>query len=366
MIFSNLTFKQWLNVAIALSVFLLTLFLGRWIIKLIFNRIVRRVTRMTKTTLDDAIINAIAPPIYFLILVYAFRFALGRLSLEFEALKFELEQVYFVLFLLIGFITLWRLITYISDWYQAQLAKTGEVELGEQLLPFLRRIVLILLTVIAAIMLLDYFNVEVSGVVTTLGIGSLAIALAAQAALSDTISGFIIMIDRPFRIGDRIEIQDLDTWGDVVDIGLRSTRVRTRDNRMVIVPNSVIGKSLIVNHSYPDTQYRIQIHVGVAYGTDIEEARKVLIEAVSKVDGVLSDRPVEALFLEFGDSALIFRVRWWLESYIDTRRMFDSVNTAMYNALNEAGIEIPFPQRVVSYKIDAADKNGIMEVLRTK
>ena len=202
--------------------------------------------------------------------------------------------------------------------------------------------------------------------VATLGIGSLAIALAAQATLSDTISGFVIMVDRPFRIGDRIEIQDLDTWGDVVDIGLRSTRIRTRDNRMVIVPNSVIGKSLIVNHSFPDTQYRIQIHVGVAYGTDIEEARKVLIEAVSKVEGVLSDHPVEALFLEFGDYALIFRVRWWLDSYVDTRRMFDSVNTAMYNALNEAGIEMPFPQRVVSHKVDPADKDGIIEVMQGK
>jgi small-conductance mechanosensitive channel len=128
----------------------------------------------------------------------------------------------------------------------------------------------------------------------------------------------------------------------------------------------VIGKSLVVNHSFPDTQYRIEIHVGVAYGTDLEQARKVLVEAVSKVEGVLANRPVEALFLEFGDSALIFRVRWWLESYYDTRRMFDRVNTAMYNALNKAGIEIPFPQRVVTHKIDPSQKNRIVEVIRNR
>jgi small-conductance mechanosensitive channel len=168
--------------------------------------------------------------------------------------------------------------------------------------------------------------------------------------LADTVSGFVIMVDRPFRIGDRIEIQELDTWGDVIDIGLRSSRIRTRDNRMVIVPNSVIGKSLIVNHCYPDTQYRIQIRIGVAYGTDLELARRTMIEAVGGVEGVLPDRPVEALFLEFGDSALIFRVRWWLESYEDTRRMFDRVNTALYNALNDAGIELPNPQLDVHHK----------------
>ncbi len=363
---SELTLDQWLDIGLAIGVFLATVIFGRWIIKTFFGRILRRFTSFTKNTLDDAILEAIAPPLYWLALIYAFQFAHNTLSDIFEQLRFDLDQVYFVLFALVGFIAAWRLIGNIADWYGKQLSTTGEIELGEQLLPFFRRVVLIILTLIVIIILLGYFNVEVSGLVTTLGIGSLAIALAAQATLSDTINGFVIMVDRPFRIGDRIEIQDLDTWGDVVDIGLRSTRIRTRDNRMVIIPNSVIGKSLIVNHSYPDTQYRIQIHVGVAYGTDIEKARKVLIEAVSKVEGVLTDYPVEALFLEFGDSALIFRVRWWLESYVDTRRMFDSVNTAMYNALNEAGIEIPFPQRVLTHKVDPSGNNGIIEMVRTK
>ncbi len=363
---TELTLEQWLNFGLAIVVFLGTAILGRWVIKTIFGKVIRRFTGFTKNTLDDAILDAITPPLYWLALIYAFQFALDRLGNIFEFLQFDLDQVYFVLFSLVGFVAVWRLIGNIANWYGKQLATTGESELGEQLLPFFRRVVLIILTLIVIIILLDYFNVEISGLVTTLGIGSLAIALAAQATLSDTINGFVIMIDRPFRIGDRIEIQDLDTWGDVVDIGLRSTRVRTRDNRMVIVPNSVIGKSLIVNYSYPDTQYRIQINVGVAYGTDIEKARNVIVETVSKVEGVLSDHPVEALFLEFGDSALIFRVRWWLESYVDTRRMFDRVNTAMYKALNEAGIEIPFPQRVVSHKIDPADKDGLIEVLQQK
>jgi len=346
----SFTTKQWIEVGISVVVFLVTVFLGRRIINLIFQRVIRRLTGFTKTTLDDVILDAVAPPLYWLAVIYAFRFALDHLGFIFENLDFNVEHVYFVLFLLIGFVVAWRLITNLAIWYERRLSSNGKMELGRQLMPFLRRVALIILTVIVAIMLLDYFNIEVSGFVATLGIGSLAIALAAQAALSDTISGFVIMIDRPYRIGDRIEVQDLDTWGDVEDIGLRSTRIRTRDNRMVIIPNSVISKSLIVNHSYPDTQYRIQNHVGVAYGTDIEKAREVIVETVKTVEGVLLDRPVEALFLEFGDSALIFRVRWWIESYVDTRRIFDSVNTAIYKALNDADIEIPFPQRVVTHR----------------
>jgi MscS family membrane protein len=346
----SLTSEEWLEVGLAVVIFLVVAIMGKRAIKWVFHNLIRRLTGLTKTTLDDAILDAIAPPFYWLTIIYAFQLALNRLTFVFEELVFESGQIYFVLYLLVGFALAWRLTVNIAIWYEREGVSGENVALSQQLMPFLRRVALIVLSVIFIIILLDFFNIEVSGFVATLGIGSLAIALAAQAALSDTISGFIIMIDRPYRIGDRIEIQDINTWGDVEDIGLRSTRIRTRDNRMVIVPNSVISKSLIVNHSYPDEQYRIETHVGVAYGTDIEQARAAIIDAVKTVPGVLANRPIEALFVEFGDSALVFRVRWWLESYVDTRRMFDRVHTAIYNALNEAKIEIPFPQRVVTYK----------------
>jgi MscS family membrane protein len=357
---STLTQTEWMQVGISILIFLATAFLGRWAIKFIVKRVARRFTRQTKTTLDDVILESVAPPLYWLVLVYAFKFSLSRLDFIFEELNVDLEAFYFVLFWLIGSTIAWRLINNLARWYEKLLSVTREIELGEQLMPFFRRLLLIILTVIVGIIFLDYFSIEVGGVVATLGIGSLAIALAAQATLADTINGFVIMFDRPFRIGDRIELLELNTWGDVVDIGLRSTRIRTRDNRMVIVPNSVIGKSLVINHSYPDSQYRIQIEIGVAYGTDLEEARKIIVDAVRQVDGILQSRPIEALFLEFGPSALNFSVRWWIESYIDTRRIFDKVNTAIYRELDKAGIEIPFPQQVITYKmehpVDAAEK----------
>lgn len=363
---TELTTDQWYSLGISVLILLATAVLGRWLIKILLERVLKRIIGSTKTTLDDVILDAIGPPLYGLALILALQYALARLDFISEALSTSLGHFYFLVYLLIALIISWRLVNKVGDWYQKRLAATTEIDLGEQLLPFLRRVAIILLTVLAGIIVLDRFDIEISGLVATLGIGSLAIALAAQAALADTISGFVIMIDRPYRIGDRIELLDLDTWGDVVDIGLRSTRIRTRDNRMVIVPNSLIGKSLIVNHSYPDTQYRIQIHLGVAYGTDIEKARQVIIEAVSGVEGVLPDRPVEALFLEFGDSSLIFRVRWWLESYVDTRRMFDRVNTAIYNGLNQAGVELPFPQRDLHHKIDSAEATRIIEVFKDK
>jgi small-conductance mechanosensitive channel len=271
-----------------------------------------------------------------------------------------LKTVFFILFLALGFLATARLVTGLIDWYGREIAQRTETTLDDYILPFFRRVTMIILVLIVLVILLGHFDVNVSAVVTTLGIGSLAIALAAQEVLSNVISGFIIVIDRPFRIGDRIELEELGTWGDVQDIGLHSTRILTRDNRLVSVPNSLIGKDRVVNHSIPSTQYRVQTHVSVAYGTDIDRARRVLVEAIRAEDWVMKNKSVEALFLEFRDSGLLFRVRCWIETYVETRRVIDKMNTAIYKALNEADIGIPFPQRVVHVRHNGPVEEAIM------
>ncbi len=343
-VFWGLNGQQWVEIGISLLILLGVLLLGRWIISLILEKILFRITKRTKNNLDNQILNSARFPIYLLAVVLALDSAMRRLNFLPEDWDTWLKEGFFVLYFLVGFIFSWRLVTHLFKWLSEEMSQKTEANLDKQLFPFVQRVVLILLSAIGVITILSHFKVNITAMVTTLGIGSLAVALAAQNALEDTISGFLIMIDQPYRIGDRIELLDLDTWGDVVDIGLRSTRIRTRDNRMVVIPNSQIGKSLVVNYAYPNDQYRLQIHIGVAYGTDLEKARQVIINAVQQVEGVLPDHPVEALFLEFGDSAMIFRVRWWLESYVDTRRMFDRVNTALYNVLLKENIQLPFPQ----------------------
>ena len=356
MTFLNFSQTEWQQIAISAGIVIAALILTKPVLNFLLDKIIGRITGATQTTLDDLLIQAIRPPLFWLVIAIVLDLSLRRLSFLNGDFRDQASIIAYLIYSTLAVISLWRLIDAGAEWYMTAVADKTETPLDNQMVPFIRRVARILLIGIAAIMILGHFEIEVSGLLATLGIGSLAIALAAQATLSDTISGFMIMLDRPFRIGDRIEIMELNTWGDVEDIGLRSTRIRTRDNRMVVVPNSVISKSLVVNYAYPNSEYRIQIHIGVAYGTDIEFARNTIVEAVSAVDGVDTRHPVEALFLEFGDLALIFRVRWWLDSYVDTRRMFDKVNTAMYNALNEAGIEMPFPQQDLNVKIE--DDNG--------
>lgn len=360
----ELTTDQWLDIGISALMIAIAILIGRWIIKLVIGKGIRAFVGKTKTELDDAILQAAIRPLHWFIIILAVDYGLRRLEFFPVSWDGNLDNFLFIAYFLIGTLFILRLINGVMDWYGNTIDEERDMNLATQMLPFIRRVAMIVIGLIALVSILDRFT-DVSALLATLGVGSLAIALAAQSSLQDLFSGFLIMFDRPYLIGDRIEVQELDTWGDVVDIGLRSTRIRTRDNRFVIVPNSIMGKNMVVNYSRPDTQYRNQIEIEVAYGSDVEHVRETIIEAVQQVEGVLPDRDVEALFLNFSTAGMVFRVRWWLESFIDTRRMFDRVNTAMYKAFNDAGIEIGNLQIDAHHFIGEEQLGQINSILNT-
>jgi MscS family membrane protein len=332
---------------ITAAVFLIGAVLVSWISAYLLGLLARRFLSKTATRLDDFVLEAVKSPLRAIIIVVGMELALGQIESVPEKWHENIDDIFFVVYLFLAVIIAYRLAGAVVEWYGREVVFETETDLDDKFLSFFGALGNILIVSIAIVILLGHFGIEPSALVTTLGIGTLAVALAAQEALSDMIAGFMIMLDRPFAIGDRIEILDIDTWGDVTEIGLRSTRILTRDNRLVAVPNSVIGKGLVVNYSVPSTVFRVETHVGVSYGTDLEFARDIMIKAVQAEEWVMKDKPVEALMLEFGDSALVFRVRCWIEHYVETRRVIDKLNSALYHALNDAAIDIPFPQRDV-------------------
>ena len=361
--FVGIPTDTWQDIGLALLILAAGVLLGRLLL-LILERVLKPMSQRTDNRIDNALLEALTIPLFWLIVVIALQIALAQLEFLPESWREFRDDLLFVLYVLLVYLTLHRLVDHLMRWYARRMAQGPDSRAAQAIIPFVRRIGLIVLAAIALIVVLSHFGVNVTALVTTLGIGSLAIALAAQATLADTISGFAIIADRPFSVGDRIEILELDTWGDVMDIGLRSTRIRTRDNRMVIVPNSVIGKSLVVNHSVPSTVYRVETHVGVAYGSDIDHVRQVMIEAVRAQDWVMQDQRIEALFIQYGDSALIFRVRCWIEHYVETRRIMDKLNSCLYQALNEANIEMPSPTRTLYHRVAAEDRESLVAVLK--
>ncbi len=342
----QLTGEEWLRLILSLLIVLVVAILGS---KLIYS-ILQRVIERKPLGIDSTLLEAIRPLIGWWLGAIGLPFAINWVGIQDEAARQLFADLVFLFYLGVGTLTAWRLVDYAIDLYIDRIAPQSDEATLKKVLPFVRRLVRASLVVVSVSIGLERLNADYSFFVAAVGVGGLALSLALQDTIADIIAGFTILVDRPFRIGDRIEIEEIGTWGDVVEIGLRTTDIRTRDNRMVTVPNSAIGKHLVVNYTYPDPQYRIETDVGIAYGTDIETARYVLVEAVRHVEGVLSDKPVEALYNEMGDSAMIFRVRWWIESYVDTRRVIDRVHTALQNALDEAGIESPFPTQKLNLR----------------
>jgi small-conductance mechanosensitive channel len=213
------------------------------------------------------------------------------------------------------------------------------------------------LVIVGGIVLAGYFNINVLTISAALGLTGFAIALAAQDTIANIISGLVIMFDGPFKIGDRIDIAGLDTWGDVVEIGIRSSKVVTRDNRLVIVPNSTIVDSAVVNYSLPDASYRLQSDIGIGYGMDIGKVQGLIKETVRQLEGVLPDKQVDVWFTEFGDSSMTFRVRWWVASYAEKRRSTDSVNAAIQELAEQEGIDMPSPTYALENKISMSDED---------
>ena len=188
------------------------------------------------------------------------------------------------------------------------------------------------------------FGLPVTAIFASAGVVGVAVALAARETLANFFGGVSILLDRPFKTGDYI-VLDSGERGEVMEIGLRSTRILTRDEILICVPNSLITNIKVVNESAPVPSFRVRIKVGVAYGTDINRVEEVLVRLAKKNDLVAKEPEPRVRFRTFGDSSLDFELLCWAKRPHDKGRLIHTLNGAIYRAFNDAGIVIPFPQR---------------------
>jgi small-conductance mechanosensitive channel len=257
-----------------------------------------------------------------------------------ERIRTNLNDLFFILVVGILTIITFDLIQFTVNRYQAKLETSEDQRKLSPVIITIKRLAQSVVLIVALSIILTHFGFDISIIAVILIIAGFVISFGAQDILSDILSGYLILIDQPFRVGDAIRIEELDKIGRVIEIGTRSTRIKTGDNREVIIPNSTIGQSQVVNYSFPDSQFRAETEIGVAYGTDVEHMREVIEGAVRGVEGVLPDKPVDIYYLKFGDSARLVRVRWWIDTYRDEKRMLDRVNAALEFDLDKAGIEL--------------------------
>ena len=210
---------------------------------------------------------------------------------------------------------------------------------------------------VAILLVADQLGIKIMALISTLGVAGIAIGLAAQQTISNVISGIIILISRPFKEGDWVELGDV--FGKVIKISLRSTHLMTADNLLVDYPNRVIVESKIVNHTF-NRNIRLRIGVGIAYKEYIPKAQDI-IKTVVNGDARFKDDPKpEVVVAEIADSSINLELLAWLKNSRDEIQATYDLRKRIKLALDEAGIEIPFPHRQLF--IDEINADGLAKI----
>jgi small-conductance mechanosensitive channel len=352
--------EQWKDALIAFGVSLLAGWVAARLLPLVWRFILAPIAARTPTTLDTRILDRTLGPARFTLQV-AFvhvgtRMGVATLPAVTAHPAWPIfAGALYVLQVLALTSAAYAVTRAVVDWYAAEFAAKTAGKLDDQFLSLFNKAAKFIFFFIALTIIFSHFDVQVAGLLATAGVASLAVAFAAQETLANMIAGMVLMVDRPFVAGDRIQLANGHT-GDVLEIGLRSTKVLALDNTVITVPNSDMAKSQIVNLNAPDARFCLRITLGVAYGTDMRRAKAVLLDALRSHAGVLKDPPPAAHFTEFAESALNILYICWIAHYGDKDRIQDELNLAIKDRFEAEGIEIPFPQRDVRLRIEDAAK----------
>ena len=199
------------------------------------------------------------------------------------------------------------------------------------------RVTLLLLALITA---LSQLGMNVAAALAGLGVAGIAFGLAAQDSIANMIAGFLIFWDKPFAVGDFLTVAG--EYGEVREITIRTTRIRTRENKYLVIPNKQIMEDVLINHSmYGAT--RVTVPLGIAYKEYVPQAREVLLKALESVDGILRDPPPEIVLANLGSSSVDLRVLVWIDEMATERPVFYQTLEACKLALDSAEIQIPYP-----------------------
>ncbi len=245
--------------------------------------------------------------------------------------------------ILIGFVILWiglKVIKAVTNGVDSVMSKRG---VDPTLRPFLHNLLTWTLKFALFIAVAQQIGLNTTSFIAVFGAAGLAVGLALQGTLSNFASGVMLLIFRPFKVGDFID--GAGHMGTVEEIGIFVTALRSPENRLIIIPNSAIGGGSLTNFSDAD-KVQVRLAVGIAYDADIKQAREVIINSIANDKRIMHNESKEVLVTELGDSSINLSIRFWCHPGEYWPLFFDNLEGVKV-ALDDAKIEIPFPQRVV-------------------
>ena len=303
-------------------------------------------TKKTRTKIDDLILSTIKTPIFYLIILAGI--AAGFDFLPFSTLVKQIisRAVSSIIIIISCYMSASIINILIKGWFAKRRKITGKAKENE-LVVITRKILNFIVFILVIIFILTIWGVNVTSLVASLGIAGFILGFALRDTFANIFVGIALIADKSFKIGDFIKL-DTGEVGEIIDIGLRSTRVKSFDeHNEIIVPNNSLVMSKITNYGRPLVSLRMLIKIGVAYGSDIKKVKKVLLNCIHQVKGILKTPEPKAYFMEMANFSLNFHLIFWIENYRNRIKITDEVISLAYEQLQKEGIKIPFPTQTI-------------------
>ncbi len=307
---------------------------------------VRRFAARSESEFDDKLVDLMHRPIFTTVALVGLILATYRLDLS-TTLEKNTVLIVQTILVIVWIVFALRFSRLLLGTMTRSTDRFGIVQPTTE--PLLSNAAAVIFFVVAVYAILVVWDINVTGLVASAGIVGLALSFAAQDTLSNLFAGVAILSDRPYEIGDFI-ILDSGERGEVTKIGLRSTRLLTRDDVEVSIPNGVMGATKIVNEAGGPSRYRVKAAVGVAYGSNLDEVVEVLTEVAESQPKTLRFPEPRVRFQTFGGSSLDFELQCWIERPADRDLVLHELNSEIYRLFAAHGITIPFPQQDLHVK----------------
>jgi len=320
---------------------------------LLSDRVLRRLAARTKFDFDDILVDFLHTPIYWTIFLLGVLHAMVLPPLP-VPWQFVLPATIKSLLLLVWTVGLIRFLNLLAERNLAATFTRGKV--GKDMFLLIKNIVRVVVAVTGLLWLLSIWQVDLTPLFASAGIAGIAVALAAKDTLANFFGGISLFMDNTFKVGDFI-ILDTGERGEVVEIGIRSTRVNTRDDVLITIPNSILANAKIINESAPVPRFRIRVPVGIAYGSDLGKVEEVLLAVTRANPSIAADPEPRVRLRAFADSSVNYELLCWVDDPSLKGREIHNLLKAIYQAFAEHAIVIPFPQRDVHLVEQSREEN---------
>ena len=335
-----------LNWGIAVGILILSFVVVK-MLYWIFSNVIRRLTSKTKTNLDDVLIDKLEKPLTYLVLILGYWISIHYLVFK-EEVEIVLENVAYFLLVIDVTAILSRIVDALISEVIMPITEKSDSSFDNQLIPVIQKGVRSIIWILGIIIGLDNIGFDITAMIAGLGIGGLALALAAQDSVKNIFAGIMIFLDKPFRIKDRIKVDGFD--GIVEEVGLRSTRLRTLEGRIVTIPNSRFTDNSVTNVTSQPT-LKVKLNLGLTYDTDENQMQKAIdiLEDIVKDQEAITD-DYAAGFNGFGDFSLNILFIYYVKPdshWLDTQTL---VNKEILRRFNKEGLEFAFPTQTILKK----------------